>query len=185
LLSIYKNSKALCILFLALTTSGCATGARLESMTYTGIQKEYDSGLENEINILSATGGQETNPLWTSQISSIAFYAALQMSLSNQGLFSETGEYQLSAQLVDVNQPFFGVDFTVTTSIRYTLEDREDNSILMSEIIVAPYTATLGDSFLGVERLRLANEGSARENISRLLERLSNLKISPDAISLK
>ena len=184
MLVVYKKLKPLCIFLFALTTVGCAAGARLENMAYSGIQKEYDGRLENEISISSTTGGQETNPLWTSQISSAAFHAALQMSLSNQGLFSETGEYQLSAQLTGIDQPFFGANFTVTTSIRYIIEDRRDNSILMDEVIVTPFTATFGDNFLGSERLRLANEGSARENISRLLERLENMEINPVSISL-
>jgi len=38
------------------------------------------------------------------------------------------------------------------------------------KIIKSPYTVTVGDAFAGIKRLQLANEGSAKENIYKLLK---------------
>ena len=86
--------------------------------------------------------------------------------------------------MVEIDQPSFGFDMTVTTHVRYVLTDTTINSVIYDEIIVAPHTATVGDAFAGVKRLRLANEGSGKKNIEGLLEKLSKLKINKNEISV-
>ena len=39
------------------------------------------------------------------------------------------------------------------------------------------YTAKFSDSFLGAERLRLANEGAVKVNIQALIDDLNGLKL--------
>ncbi|MCS6780659.1 MAG: hypothetical protein NZ555_13270 [Geminicoccaceae bacterium] len=39
-------------------------------------------------------------------------------------------------------------------------------------LVIESYTATFADAALGVERLRLANEGSMRRNIETFIDRL-------------
>ena len=36
----------------------------------------------------------------------------------------------------------------------------------------APHTAAFDEAFLGAERLRIANEGSVKSNIGKLIQRL-------------
>ena len=171
-----------------ITLGGCATGAKLENMTYTDssyFEKTFDSELKNDVQVSQVTGGEKTNPAWTSEISNDAFKGALKNSLKSQGLYSESGKYALSAQLIRVDQPLFGLDFTVTTNINYKLIDTTSNQVLINETIIAPYTATVGDAFIAIERLRLANEGSGKENIKFLMKKLNDLNISPNAIAIK
>ena len=78
----------------------------------------------------------------------------------------------------------FGMNLTVTTYVNYVLTDSSNNTVILNETIEAPYTATVGDSFAAIKRLRLANEGSGKENIKGLLEKLSALKINPNQVSL-
>ena len=85
---------------------------------------------------------------------------------------------------MSVAQPLLGLDMTVTTHVRYTLKDTQSGSVVLDKMLVASYTATVGDAFVGAKRLRLANEGSARKNIGLFLEELSKLKIKPQEISL-
>ena len=58
------------------------------------------------------------------------------------------------------------------------------NLEILKETIIASYTAGFSDSVVAVKRLRLANEGSARENIHELLKALSKLKIKKHQISI-
>jgi len=165
--------------------SGCASGAKMENMVYDGQAMEYDAGLENNLGVSSVTGGEETNPAWTSEIDNEAFTGALKESLLDQGLLSGKGRYQLEAIMLKVDQPLFGLDFEVTTHVKYILTDSQNGGeVVLNETIVAPYTATVGDSFVAIKRLRLANEGSGKANISGLLDKLSELEISPADISL-
>ena len=78
----------------------------------------------------------------------------------------------------------FGFDLEVKTHVQYTLTNSINNSILFNKTIVAPHTATFNDAFVAVKRLRLANEGSGMKNIEQFLEKLSELKINKNQISL-
>jgi hypothetical protein len=60
----------------------------------------------------------------------------------------------------------------VTPTVDYTIVDAAGATVL-SERVVSPFTAQFSDSFLAVERLRLANEGAIRENIRQFLALLS------------
>ncbi|BES70125.1 hypothetical protein RE428_11430 [Marinobacter nanhaiticus D15-8W] len=165
--------------------SGCASGAKMENMVYDGPLKQYDTHLADNMGLTKVSGGEETNPAWTSEIDDDAFSGALKESLTAQGLLSDNGRYQLEVVMVEVDQPMFGLDMAVTTHIKYILSDRENgNAVVMDETIAAQYTATLGDAFAAVKRLRLANEGSGKANITALLDKLSALQIDPGEISL-
>lgn len=165
--------------------AGCASGAKMENMVYDGPEKQYSTGLENSMAVPSVTGGEKTNPAWTSEIDNDAFAGALKESLLKEGLLSGKGRYQLEVIMLEVDQPIFGLDFKVTTHIKYILTDlKNDQAVLMNKTVVASHTATIGDAFAAIKRLRLANEGSGKENIAGLLDALSQLKINPNEVSL-
>jgi len=164
---------------------GCASGARFGNMAYTeSTGMKYDKALKNDVGLSTVKGGEKTNPLWTPEISNEAFKKAVEMSLSSQGLLSKNGRYRLKVKLAEVDQPLFGLDLTVTTHVNYMLIDTKTNKVVFNDMIVSPYTAAVGDAFLAVKRLRLANEGSAKKNIGDLLKKLSSLKISTGEVHL-
>ncbi len=170
---------------LALSLYGCASGAKFENMAYTESSgMSYDRALKHEVKVKPVQGGEETNPLWTSEISAEAFQKAVEMSLSSQGLLSGSGRYKLKVILSKVDQPLFGLDLTVTTHVNYILVDTKTDKIIFDEEIVTPYTATFSDSAIAIKRLRLANEGSGKKNIEGLLKKLSAVNISKSNISL-
>jgi len=171
--------------FVVVFLYGCASGAKYENMAYTeSSDLKYDQELKNSVGVSAVDGGKKTNPLWTSEISNEAFQEAVKLSLSSQGLLSESGRYQLTIKLIEVDQPIFGLDFEVTTHVNYVLTDTKNNKVVLNDVVVAPYTATIGDAFVAMKRLRLANEGSGRNNIKGFLEKLSALNISPSEVSL-
>lgn len=179
-----KLIKIALILTVAAYITGCASGAKMENMTYQGVQKLYSEDLKQSVELSDVSGGKKTNPAWTSEISNEAFSGALKNSLKAQGLLSDDGIYKLEVKLIKVEQPFFGLDFEVKTHVQYTLTNPTDNSVVFNETIVAPHTATFDDAFAGIKRLRLANEGSGMKNIEKFLEKLSELKVSRNQISL-
>lgn len=179
-----KIAKISFIFVAILYLSGCASGAKVENMTYQGAQKNYSEELKQSVEVAEVSGGKETNPLWTSEISSDAFSTAVKQSLSEQGLLSDEGRYKLTVNMLKVDQPFMGFDLEVTTYVQYSLVDSKDNLVVFKETIIAPYTATMNDAFAAVKRLRLANEGAGKKNIEALLEKLSELNIEESEISL-
>jgi hypothetical protein len=78
----------------------------------------------------------------------------------------------LDAELVEIDQPTIGFTFTVHSTVRYTLRDINTRKSVMDEIIKTSGTATTGDAFAGVTRLRIATERSAQENLQKLINKL-------------
>jgi len=173
-----KTLKALALLA-TLAVAGCATAAKPGNMmvldhsvrSATPTEDGYES-----VGIGSVSGGQETNPLWTSQVSASDFETALRYSLQRRGYYSSSEDvpYRITAQLENLEQPFVGFSFTVTSTVFYELEDPSGN-IIDERRITAPFTAQLGDHLYGAERMRLANEGSIRSNITLYLQHLQTV----------
>lgn len=163
--------------------SACASGATAKGMTIdpADIKSKPAPGLAGSVSVAQVGGGTETHPLWTSKIDDASFHAALVESLRVAGLLSEKEGSPLALQvrLVKLDQPFMGFNMTVTSVVHYTVKDTRSGATVIDEDITAAHTATVGDAFAGVTRLRLANEGSARKNIAALIERLNAIRVAP------
>ena len=166
------------VLVLTLLLAACATPARREQMTIATPTPSHTApaALKQAISLGPVSGGKQTNPLWVSNISSEDFEAALRSSMLAAQLLVPDGKecrVKLTAQLLSLAQPAFGLDMTVTASVLYTLVDCRTQKEVWVQTITLPYTAAFGDSLIGVERLKLANEGAARVNIQKLVELLA------------
>lgn len=179
-----NSVKSLLVLVCSLYLFGCASAAKMDAMIYQGDKKQYDENLESELNLGLVSGGQKTNPALTSKISNEDFKGALKESLKRQGLFSEGGRYLLEVEMLKVEQPLFGLEFTVTTHVQYILTDTNSSTILLNETIITPHTATFSDAIIATKRLRIANEGSGLKNIEGILNKLKELKVDPMKVSL-
>lgn len=130
-----------------------------------------NSPLKQAVQVNNVSGGQSTNPLWLSKVGNPEFQDALQQSLSAQGLLGQgPARYRLDAMLMQLKQPLAGFDLTVSSTIRYVVIDTRTNRTSFDQTVTAAYTAGVGDAIVAVERLRLANEGSIKNNISKFLD---------------
>lgn len=146
--------------------ANCASGASAGNMTVSRFDTRVKIG--DKIFIKMARGGSETLPFWKSNISNEELTRAVKKSLIGSRMFrrlsSEWGEdWGLEIKLINVDQPYFGLDATVGTKIRYTLYKKEKEVYTVT--IRADGTATIAEQFIGVYRLQLANEKSGRNNI--------------------
>lgn len=171
--------RKLCIGAMALglmaTLSACASGARPDAMTVlpSTIQIAQPGDFAHRgLKINNVNGGSSTNPLWTSQVSTEDFRIALEESLRGANYLGSTSDAPLSltASMIDLKQPFAGFDMSVTSTVRYSVTD-QSGVVIFDDTVSATGTARMGEAFAGVERLRLANEHSIRENIRSFLER--------------
>ena len=164
--------------------SACASGAKPEAMAI-GVTEQTlidaDSPLRGRIAVGSVGGGQETNALWTSEVSNADFAEALRRTLAVHTLLATgTGDYVLSAELREVKQPVFGFGMEVTSRIFYRLVEQKTSRPVFEREIAESYTAPFSSAFLGTTRLRLANEGSIRENLSQFINAMiEDAKINP------
>ncbi|MEM9046051.1 MAG: hypothetical protein AAGC81_15290 [Pseudomonadota bacterium] len=166
------------LVFLILTlgiVSACAQAARptalVAEVTDTTLLPE-GSPLAASVEVGTVSGGEETNPLWKSNVSNEAFQTALNQSLAVTALLApQGGPLKVDAQLIDMDQPFGGISMTVTSTARYTVTNSAGESVF-DETIITPHTTEFSEAFLGAERLRLANEGSVKKNINRFIELL-------------
>jgi hypothetical protein len=104
-------------------------------------------------------------------------------AVNNSGLFSSVTDsgpnYRLQVTLVKVMQPNVGFTLTVTVVTHWQLSRTSDSSIVFDDFIATPFSATVGDAFAAIKRLRLANEGAARANIAEGIRRISALSLKP------
>lgn len=171
------------LIFATFLMQGCATTASIQGMTTQKVIP-HNSALTNKVAVAPVTGGKKTNPLWTSQVSSENFEAALKDSLRSAHILAgEQGQYSLSANLLSLKQPLFGMDMTVTATVQYVVTDTQSGQSVFEETLITPYTATVSDAFVGTKRLQLANEGAIRVNIETLIGKLE--KLSLDKVSLR
>ena len=174
------------VLLASVLASGCAqiasSGLKMTVETQDFGGKQAKPPLQGNVLIAQVSGGEETNPLWTSEIGDQEFMQALEQSLIAAGFYSQDGRFRLSAMILEVDQPLLGIDMTVTTRIHYSLVDLESQEVLFSDTVESSFTATMSDAFAGFERLKIANEGSAKGNIAELIRRL--LALSVDEVSL-
>jgi outer membrane murein-binding lipoprotein Lpp len=168
---------------------GCASPARVDQMMTSGqpTQRVEQTPLRGNVAVKEVTGGKETNPMWMSNVGSNEFTQALEGSLRTVGLLApnrQEGRFSLTAHLQRLDQPMFGLDMTVTAAVDYVVVERSTGKSIFQKTIAVPYTAKFGDAFVGVERLKLANEGAVRTSISQLIDELFQLKIEDISIAV-
>lgn len=167
--------------------AGCASPARVGQMTAAAseLKASLETPLRGNVSVGAVRGGKETNPMMISEVDGMSFQKALEASLLAVGLFSSesNSRYRLSANLLGLDQPVMGASMTVTAIVNYELVEKETGKTLYKETIALPYTASFSDALMGVERLRLANEGAVRTNISKLIDDLFIMNVKNVAIN--
>jgi len=169
---------------LLLATAACAQPARTSNMIAYPTEAAFEAvpeDLKGSLRLGEVTGGQETDPLWQSEVGNAEFRDALIATLQSHRLAGTEAEapYELDAQLIKLEQPLAGFDLTVTATARYVVERRADGSTAFDETITTPFTADFSSSFMAIERLRLANEGAARSNITEFVRRYLEVMSAP------
>ncbi len=168
--------RRLILIVAAAALSACASASKPGAMVAPVVEANIiadASPLREAFFVGDVSGGKDTNPLWTSEVSNADFAEALRQSLSAHAMLSSAQQkYRIDAEMLKVKQPFAGFNMTVTSTVRYKATEIASGAVVFDETIEVPYTAEVGDAFLGVKRLQLANEGSIKGNITKLIETL-------------
>jgi hypothetical protein len=162
--------------------NGCATNAEVGQMimnTPVKSKRLVSKNLKHNITVGEVGGGHETNPMWYPEINNAGFKEALAESLIQAQLYNnqDKAAYKLTANLLELKQPFMGMNMTVTCVVRYKLINVKTGKMIYNRKISAAYTAKFADNLVGIMRLKDANEGAARENITKFINGLYKLNI--------
>ena len=174
------------VLFQVASLTGRATQAQHTAMVPSNVQLVNHHANSVATAVL---GGENTNSLLTSEISSKGYKQALDQSLRKSGLFSgmrqwSDSDYQLTVRLAKAKQPLVGLGMTVRLSADWQMSRAADGQPVWQETINSEYTGRFTESVIGYERLRKANEGAVRENIRKGMERLSAVSLQQSEIQL-
>ena len=165
------------LLITGAVVSACAQAARTENMIPNAAAVDAASPLAGKVCVDAVTGGEETNPLWTSEVDNTAFKAAIEGAIARNGMKARSDadcRLGVAANLLGLAQPIAGFDMEVTANVNYTVTDRVSDAPYYQATVQTPFTADFSSAFLGVERLRMANEGAVRTNIERFLGQLGD-----------
>jgi hypothetical protein len=168
-----------CVIAAAVLSGGCATPATSAGMVASPPPTAVHQ-VGSDVSV-AVSGGSATSSTGASQISDDSFAQALTDSITKSGLFAKVlpsgARYKLTAFIGKVDQPMFGFSMTVKMDVSYSLTDTQSNKSVWSKEISSEYTAKASEAFAGVKRLRLANEGAARENIQQAIAAMAALNL--------
>lgn len=164
---------------LLLSLTGCSSPATREAMTPTGmtVSQHFPHSLS-----VRTGGGAETGTMDSSNIADADLKAAIEDAVRQSRLFTTVvqgsdGDYELSVRVTNLTKPVFGTTFTVQLETAWSLTKVADRSVVLRKAVQSSGTATMGDAFAAVTRLRLAVEAAARNNISQGLAAVAEVKL--------
>jgi len=173
--SVVTGCKLVVAAALIVGLAGCASSADPAAMVVAApaaTAKPFPAALQHAMCVRNVTGGEKTNPMWASKVDNEGFKAALSSSLDASGLSAAPAcAFPIDANLLGLSQPSFGFDITVTAHVNYKVYQPSGDPLLLATID-SPYLAKMSEAFVGVERLKKANEGSIRTSILMFLDKL-------------
>lgn len=178
-----RNGARLAVIAVAaIQLAACATAAKPEAMIAPPPAQPFPQGLQHAMCVRAVTGGQKTNALWVSKVDDQSFQTALTASLSGAGLVAQGSpcSFPVDVNLLGLSQPIAGFDMTVTSHVNYKVYDPAGQPLVLATIDT-PYTADFSAAFVAAERLRLANEGAIRTNITQFMDKLRQAEVKTGA----
>ena len=169
-----------CLAALVLLLAGCGSvPATSEGMAASAYDVEQKHSYSVEV---LTSGGEVASVTHPAQITDAVLAQAIEEAILGSGVFNEVrpapaADYQLSVHLFSLEQPTMGFSMSVRMEAGWTLKRLADDQIIWRESIASLYTANTADAFAAVERLRLATEGAARNNILKGIRKLSELDL--------
>lgn len=163
---------------------GCASPVTVAGMTVTPDKVATPPvELASAVDVGGVSGGRDSGGFGTTHIGNDVFKEALEASLRGAGLLGDThARYVVEAKIVDIDSPsgFLPVfNARVTSRIRYTVIEKSTKRVVFDETIEAAHVSRMSDNWVGSERVRLANQGSARKSIASLIAKLESAPLSP------
>jgi hypothetical protein len=171
-----------CALLTACGTPADAPGMQLSAADSLQLRNWVPEWLRGQIQLLPVTGGQPTGRYWGAKISNAALQEALEESLRATGIYASRpgqGRFQMTVQLVALEQPPVGLDMKVAVTLAYTVVEQASGITVYQRRLRSIHVAEFGEAMLDQnERLRLASEAAVRKNVNSLVRELVGLALN-------
>ena len=160
--------------------AGCASPASRDAL----VVDDVSLGAKHPYSVsVSTSGGGETSAMDYTNISNEDLAAAIEESITTSGLFSSVikgdgADYKLRVSLVSMSKPMFGFSFKIDMEMAWSLVNERTGEAIMRESIKSTYTATAGEAFAAVTKIRIAVEGAAQNNIREGLKKIAALSLN-------
>jgi hypothetical protein len=166
------------MLTLSVLSFGCASAPKVANMA---LPKYSNTGqfTNKTIHIKETTGGSKTSKITgISKVDDNVFDDVLRRTVKDVGLFSnildtDSADYSLQAVITSQKQPALGFNMTASLDVQYYLIDKNGGATVYEKLIQSSYTAEMADAFVATTRVRMANEGAVRENLTELVNDLA------------
>ena len=149
--------------------AGLAACATQGAMTVVDVSATGNSlpKYRNAVAVRSVSGGQVMSILTVPGVSDEPFKAALESSLEAKGYLAKSGtpKFYVDAEIQNLDQPLMGLTMDVTASVTYKVSGAGAATYPIS----ATASASVSDSVLGADRMRIANERAMQQNIRMFL----------------
>lgn len=156
---------------------GCASPANRASMSLPSFttSKQFNKTVS-----VMVFGGSDTGAMESTNISDEEFKASIEDAISKSKLFKDiakdsNSDFDLQVNISSLSKPSFGFTFEVQMEAGWVLSRRLDKSIAMKKSIKSIGRATTGDTLIAVNRIQMAVERAAQNNISQGLGAISDL----------
>ena len=179
--SSYRNAlvTVICVVMIIGGVSGCASPTKSTGMIVNDaqIQKQHPHSVK-----ISVEGGSATDPVGFPAVPNEAFAEAVANSIAESKLFSEIiegdgGDYLLKINIFSIEHQPIGFNLTSHMEVGWNLDNAVTGKQVMRKAIRSSNTATAGEAFAAVTRMRLATEGAARKNIREGIQEISKLDL--------
>jgi hypothetical protein len=166
------------VLIVAVAITGCASPASVKRMVPSFDHTSFIS-TNMTLMIAEVKGGEKTNPMLSSKIENEGFKEALTNTLKGSGIFKEVftdekGDYKIYAEIISQGLKL-GFPTTSILFVNYRLIETTSDKEVWKENILSQYDAKFEEAFLGNVRAKKANEAAVRDNLTRLIKKLSNV----------
>jgi len=92
---------------------------------------------------------------------------------------AEVQPYRLEVRITRIEAPSFAFRMTVDMKAVWNLRKKADEETLLDEVILSSYTGNpFEGGLIGANRVRVAAEGAARENIRQGIEKITALGLT-------
>jgi hypothetical protein len=175
--------KTLCPALLLVATA-CTVPARVDQMVASSqMMGTAASPLQRATFIGTVAGGRQTDPMaMTPQVGNEQFRDALARTLDNAGYLTSSDanrRFRVDATFLGLDHPDLGWTVTVTTIAKYVVTDTRDGSTVLNETITAEDTKTVGDIFVGTERVLVTTEEAVKKNLASFLQKAATVGARP------
>lgn len=164
-------------ILVALAVMGCAQAASVTGMVPAVTPKAYRS-TNRTIRIDSVMGGQVTHGLGRSYVGNAELAQALVQAVTASQIFAAVrtegaADYALNAEILS-QETSGGFTMRASLFVRYGVRDLASGQLVVDQSLLSQAEAGVSEAFYGPTRFRIVKEKAVRENLTQLLQLLSD-----------